>query len=141
MASNNTNEELFSGLHELAASSFPKSCNTCGRVFNTAEEFLKETQDLPSARSCIKQAVEDDGSTLLEVFRNCTCGSTLMDEFSERRDLSEKGLKRRAIFERMLEILISKGIDFETAKAELKKAAHGRRSELIEQNFSRKESK
>ena len=40
MGDKNTNEDLFSGLRELVASSFPKSCNTCGRIFNTAEEEI-----------------------------------------------------------------------------------------------------
>jgi pyruvate/2-oxoacid:ferredoxin oxidoreductase beta subunit len=138
MRSNKLNDELFKGLHELAASSFPKTCKTCGRVFKTSEQFLTETQDLLSARSCLKQAVEDDGSTLVEVFRNCPCGSTLMDEFSDRRDLSEKGLKRRKIFERMQAILIEKGIDADLAKSELIKAAKGKRSDLLEKYFRRK---
>ncbi len=131
-------EELFKGMRELAESAFPKTCNTCGRVFQTAREFLEETDDLPLAPSCIKPAIEDDGTRLLEVFRNCPCGSTLMDEFSDRRDMSEKGLKRRKIFERMLEILTERGIDSELAKSELKKAAQGSRSTLIEANFERK---
>ena len=138
MQSQNDNTELFSGLIELAESSFPKTCNTCGRVFETSKQFLKETEDLPSSRSPLKQAVEDDGTTLVEVFRNCPCGSTLMDEFNCRRDLSEKGLRRRNIFSRMYNILTEKGIDANIAKTELLKVANGHRSDLIENHFQRK---
>lgn len=138
MPPENDNTELFTGLSELAESSFPKTCNTCGRVFETAKQFLKETEDLPSSRSPLKQAVEVDGTTLVEVFRNCPCGSTLMDEFNCRRDLSEKGLKRREIFSRMHDILTKKGINADVAKTELLKVANGRRSDLIESHFQRK---
>lgn len=138
MSSKNDNSELFAGLSELAESSFPKTCNNCGRVFETSAQFLRETVDLPSSRSPLKQAIEEDGTTLVEVFRNCPCGSTLMDEFSDRRDLSEKGLNRRKIFGRMHAILVEKGIDADDAKAELLKVANGRRSNLIESHFQRK---
>ena len=138
MPPENDNTALLTGLSELAESSFPKTCNTCGRVFETAKQFLKETEDLPSSRSPLKQAVEVDGTTLVEVFRNCPCGSTLMDEFNCRRDLSEKGLKRREIFSRMHDILTNKGINSDVAKTELLKVANGRRSDLIESHFQRK---
>ncbi|MCK9987662.1 MAG: hypothetical protein AzoDbin1_04134, partial [Azoarcus sp.] len=39
-----------------------------------------------------------DGQVIVELFRNCVCGSTLMDCFRDRRDTSEAGLRRRARF-------------------------------------------
>jgi len=127
-----TSEELFSGLHELVASSFPKHCDSCGRVFVTAEQFLSETQDSALAISNLKESIEKDGFAQAEVFRDCPCGATLMDEFGDRRVLTAKGKRRRETFGRMLSILEAKGISTEVAKSELINATQGKRSELLE---------
>ena len=37
---------LYDGLQALANSAFPKKCNTCGRTFENAEEFVLETEKL-----------------------------------------------------------------------------------------------
>jgi len=127
-----TSEELFRGLHELVASSFPKNCNSCGRVFVTAEQFLSETQDLSPATNSLKESIEKDGFAQAEAFRDCPCGATLMDEFGDRRVLTAKGKKRRETFGRMLKILEGKGISPGVAKSELINATQGKRSELLE---------
>jgi hypothetical protein len=128
----NTNSELFNGLHELVASSFPKSCSNCGRLFVSAEQFLSETQDFDLSNSDLKESVSQDGFNLAEAFRKCPCGSTLVEEFGDRRVQTEKGKKRRKTFGRMLAILEKKGVDSNVAKSELIKATHGKRSELVE---------
>ena len=93
-------KQVFEGLKPLTPSAFPKRCNNCGRVYETAEQFLTETLDMPRGNSSLKADVEDDGLTIVEVFRNCSCGSTLMDNYSCRRDQSEQGQQRRASFSR-----------------------------------------
>lgn len=119
------------GLTALVQSSFPKKCTVCGRKYLTAEQFLRETNDLPYAKSGLKEAVEDDGTAFVEVFRNCVCGSTLMDEFNNRRDTSERGRKRREKFDRVLQQLIEKGLSKEVARRELIKLMHGQKSEIL----------
>ena len=122
-------KKLFAGLRALSASAFPKSCKCCGRTFASAEAFLAETHDLPSAASPLKAAREVDGSTLLEVFRNCPCGSTLMDEFQDRRDNSEQGCRRRELFRQLLETLQNDfGFDEQAARTELLGVMHGKPS-------------
>lgn len=124
-------QELFDGLNALAESAFPKSCACCGRTYETAEEFLYETEKIPTANSSMKSAVEDDGSTIVEVFRNCPCGSTLMDEFNDRRDMSEKGNKRRQHFNKMMGYLEQKGISREVSRMELLKVLRGEKSTIL----------
>ena len=96
---------LYEGLRELAASVFPKHCGTCGRTFETADAFIREAQSIRPEISGLKSVEDDDGSMIVELFRNCPCGSTLMDAFNDRRDLSDKGLKRRQRFGELIDYL------------------------------------
>ena len=81
-------DDLFKGLQALAKSDFPKKCSTCGRTFNTAEEFIQQTELIRPEISGLKQSIDDEGLAIVELFRNCPCGSTLMDAFNNRRDMS-----------------------------------------------------
>lgn len=121
-------------------SSFPKHCNACGRRYETAEDFLRDTHDLPASRSCLKEAIEDDGTAIVEVFRNCICGSTLMDEFSNRRDESEKGRLRREKFDMLLKQLVQKGLDQEVARQELRNFMNGRSSPVLDEILRNKKT-
>jgi len=85
---------VFDGLKPLPLK-FPRKCNNCGREYANEAEFLQQTQALRSDRSPLKEAEGEDGETIVEVFRNCVCGSTLMDEFQSRRDDTPEGRSRR----------------------------------------------
>lgn len=122
---------LFEGLTELAASAFPKRCASCGRVYETAAEYLLSTRPISERRSGLKQSMDDDGSVIVEAFRNCECGSTLMDVFNNRRDLSEAGARRRARFAELLDYLVAQSLDREVARAELLKVLRGEGSEIL----------
>jgi len=124
-------DELFKGLRALAESSFPKKCASCDRIFESADQFLKETHEINPSTTGLKQSEDDDGSKIVEVFRNCPCGSTLMDFFSDRRDFSEAGLKRREKFDTILRFLIENGLEKEIARAELIKVMRGNKSEVL----------
>jgi len=123
--------ELFDGLKALVESSFPKKCANCGRTFESADQFFLETKDINSSTTGLKQAEDDDGTKIIEVFRNCPCGSTLMDFFSDRRGFSEAGTKRREKFEELLDSLCTNGLDRKTARTELIKVMHGEKSEVL----------
>jgi hypothetical protein len=125
------NIELLEGLNALFESSFPKKCACCGRIFETSEQFLFETQEVPYGKSSLKEVIEDDGAAIVEVFRNCPCGSTLMDEFQNRRDDTEKGLIRRQNFAKLMDYLMAQGVPKETARQELLKFLHGEASEIV----------
>lgn len=121
---------LYSGLEFLVKSTFPKECRTCGRVYATADEFLKETRSIEGS-SGLKASFDQDDSTLVELFRNCVCGSTLMEVCRDRRDTSEAGLRRRQKFGELIEILINKGIERDAARIELLKFMHGQESGIV----------
>jgi len=123
--------ELFSGLKALAESSFPKKCANCGRLFESANQFLLETQDINTSTTGLKQSEDEDGSKIVEVFRNCLCGSTLMDFFSDRRDFSEAGTIRREKFDELLNFLNENGLDRKIARAELLKVMRGEKSKVL----------
>ena len=119
------------GLRALADSAFPKYCRNCGRTFATAEQFIEETEQIRQGTSGLKQSYDDDDLTIVEVYRNCPCGSTLMDYFSNRRDSSEVGLNRRKKFGEMLDMIVAKGIERDVARVELLKLLRGEHSEIL----------
>ncbi len=102
MADLRTGDPLFDGLKALAEAAFPKRCRGCGRTYDSAEQFLRETKALRNGVSGLKQSVDDDDAAIVEVYRNCSCGSTLMDFFNNRRDASDAGLHRRALFDKVI---------------------------------------
>lgn len=127
-------QEFFEGLQALADSSFPKKCSQCGKVFNTVDDFVGETEEVRSDTSGLKESWDDDDTPIVELFRNCSCGSTLMDFFTDRRDLSENGLKRREKFGEMMDMVVKAGMDADVARAELLKIMRGDHSKILE-NF------
>jgi DNA-directed RNA polymerase subunit N (RpoN/RPB10) len=103
----------------LQLEAFPKQCRSCGKVYADEKQFLAETSAAAHVPSDIRSVHDDESeqNVYLEVFRNCTCGSTLMELFHSRRDLSEQGLTRRQLFDSMLNILLEAGHDRQEARA------------------------
>jgi hypothetical protein len=134
-------DQLFSGLKSLAESSFPKTCAGCGRTYQTPEEFLLETAQVRATHAGLKETVEDDGLRCVEVFRNCPCGSTLMDLFSNRRDPSEESTEHRNRFEALIEFLMLNGLDHDTARTELLKVTRGENSTALATLHSSKKNR
>ncbi|MDT8426378.1 MAG: hypothetical protein RQ733_10430 [Methyloprofundus sp.] len=125
-------DDYFKGLTAMVESSFPRKCSCCGKSYATAESFLAETQNMSSGRSSLKESLEEDGTVIVEVFRNCVCGSTLMDEFNSRRDDSGKGQQRRATFDKLVSLLQKQQISKGVARAEVLKMLQGERSEVLD---------
>lgn len=125
-------KELFQGLQALSDSAFPKRCSTCGREYLSPEDFFRSSRSLNNSSSGLKPSLGDEDEPIVEVFRNCHCGSTLMDFFEDRRDTSAKGLKRRDVFGRMLILLQQRGLGSGEARQELIGLMNGRASEKIE---------
>lgn len=121
---------LYKNLQALSDLSFPKQCKTCGQRFETVEEFISQTESLPRS-SGFQEEVYDDNKIILELFRNCTCGSTLMDEFNNRRNLSPAGIKRRKKFGELVERLTKSGFPPETIRRELLQIMSGDGSKLL----------
>ncbi|MDA8141794.1 MAG: hypothetical protein M0036_24375 [Desulfobacteraceae bacterium] len=125
------NDTLFAGLQALADATFPKKCSVCGKSYESAVQFMKETQGL-NQKSGLKSSRDDNDKSIVEMFRNCACGSTLMSTFADRRDTSTAGLRRRELFGQLLTMLTSKGVNPQLARAELLKFINGRHSPLLE---------
>jgi len=123
---------LYENLQALADTSFPKRCLSCDVVYRTPGEFINQTQRVGSNHSGLKSVEEDDGVMVVELFRNCHCGSTLMDSFNNRRDISEGGAERRQKFGELMQLIQSKyGVDALIAREELLKILRGGESKLI----------
>lgn len=123
--------ELYQGLRSLAESAFPKRCSSCGRVFGTADQFIRETERV-RGQSGLKQSLDDEEAVVLELYRNCPCGSTLMDVFGDRRDLSHLGQERRDRFARVLQTVLGLGMGEVEARVELLKVLRGESSAALE---------
>ncbi|MDD2761451.1 MAG: hypothetical protein PHH11_14320 [Methylomonas sp.] len=93
-------EDSLKGLIALPLK-FPRKCNNCGREYVSETDFLLQTRDMSSGRSSLKQAEDERGQVIVEVYRNCVCGSTMMDMFQSRRDVSEEGIRRREEYDRL----------------------------------------
>ena len=126
-----TLSELYAGLQSLASSAFPRKCTTCGRVFESSEQFLVETESL-GGNSGLKAGYGDEDETVVELFRNCPCGSTLMEIYGDRRDGSALGQRRRERFAELLALLHEKaGIDPAVGRLEVLKVLNGEPSEVL----------
>jgi len=123
-------KELYKSLQALSDLSFPKVCPTCNQRFETVEEFIAKTEALRKSTG-LKSDVDDEGRTIVELFRNCTCGSTLMDEFNDRRNLSPAGIRRREKFGELVQRLCKNGYPAETVRRELLKIMRGEGSDLL----------
>jgi hypothetical protein len=131
MSGPSVNEDIYAGLRELADSAFPKRCKLCGREYRNSAEFLAATQPVRTNSSGLKQSHDDDGHEIVELFRNCVCGSTLLESYSNRRDLTDAGLMRRKRFQDMVGKLVSAGCPVETARTELLKFMRGQPNDLM----------
>jgi hypothetical protein len=125
-----SNSELFKNLKALSEASFPKKCAMCGQVYDSVKEYVDKTQDV-SGQSGLKKGYDDD-QPIVELFRNCVCGSTLMDCFNDRRDISNAGLQRRKLFGELIAMLEGKGLDTGVARKELLKVMQGEPSAVLE---------
>lgn len=76
-------------------------------------------------------ALDPDNDASVSVFRNCTCGSTLMVDFQSRRDNSARGSQRRQLFDRMLVRLRQRGLSHDLARTELLRLLNGQPSAII----------
>lgn len=123
--------KLLAGLKALADSSFPKRCNNCGHMYHSVDEYVSQTVPISAQKTGLKQSRDDDGSTIVELFRNCACGSTLMDFFDDRRDMSDTGAQRRKRFDELLAGLVARGLERTVARNEMLKVMRGQPSEIL----------
>ena len=78
---------------------FPKKCNNCKKVYNSIDEYNRETRTL-KRKTTVFDAIG------LQEYRNCVCGSTLIVWTQERRDITEYGVARRKLFDECLDKIL-----------------------------------
>jgi hypothetical protein len=120
---------FYADLKALAKSAFPKRCRNCGRVYETAQQFIDESRAVRPNATGLKQGYGDDDMALVELYRNCTCGSTLMDLFSNRRDTSLTGEQRRQLFDTSISYLVNRGLSVPQARQCLLRLLRGEASD------------
>ncbi|MGB4066226.1 MAG: oxidoreductase [Azonexus sp.] len=130
-SSNNVDPELIRGLEALVETTFPKRCRCCGRSFADVADYVAQTHAMPSGAQGLKQSLGDDGQVVVDFFRNCPCGSTLMDSFNDRRNTSQQGEARRLRFCELMIYLESRGLSTSVARHELLEVMHGKPSEIL----------
>jgi hypothetical protein len=122
-------DQFYAGLKELDKSTFPKTCNSCGKIYETPSAFIEDTNAVANQSGLAAYA--DDAGPFVGLFRDCSCKSTLLGTFKDRRDNSPRGVNMREKFEVMLKLLDAKGIEKNTARVELLKVLKGGESELL----------
>ncbi len=75
---------------------------------------------------------EEGDAPILEIYRNCICGSTLMEFLYNRRDASKNGRRCRIIFGKLVEVLVEKGLSRDDARNELLLILQFDKSPLLE---------
>ncbi len=130
-------EIFYRDLQELVDTTFPKICPMCGKVYADKRSFLTET--IP-----VRDRTLEDHSGLFSLegvreqaaiglFRNCTCGTTIMADFRDRRDYSHAGQARRERFAALMVMLVEKGMPPTDARLELLKVLRGEASARIDE--------
>lgn len=127
---NSSQNNFFTGLKSIIESAFPKKCPMCGKTYNSEQDFINDTTKI-SNQTGLKQSYDDDEQPIVELYRNCSCGSTLMNFFGDRRNNDVAGEKRRIKFGELLGYLVSEGLELNVARGELLKAIHGEQSDIL----------
>ena len=126
-------KESLNELHKLLESfidkSFPKKC-ICGKIYANLQQFLSQTKET-SATGNLLGPDDYEGTTAIELWRNCACGSTIMVVIRNRRDTSKEGVRLRKLFGEFLDELMVTGLEHETARQELLKVLCGKSSEIL----------
>jgi hypothetical protein len=125
------NHSIYEGLLALLQNEFPKTCQKCAKVYPSLESFVDGTSPVQSGTGLMGY---DTGYQFQQVamMRNCICGSTMATFCCDRRDYSEGGLRRRAMFDNLLLELQAQGVMPQTAREELLAFLRGERSPILE---------
>lgn len=133
VASNKTKPKMsVVGLRSVVDSDFPKTCRNCGRNYQTLDEFIRDT--VSSAQGAgLKQGFSEDEQAIVELFRNCQCGSTLMSPVHSRRGNSDLASECREQFDKLVAQMAVAGKTHESAREDLRQVITGGYGDILEQ--------
>lgn len=119
--------EFYQELKVLESATFPKKCSVCGEVYADLDDFLARTKPVRRSSGLAKYKP----CHKVGLFRNCKCNSTLLVNCRDRRESSPDKASRREVFGKLLEMLMTKGIDRNTARRELLKVLKSEESRIL----------
>jgi hypothetical protein len=122
---------IYEGLLAMLQNEFPKTCAKCAREYPTLESFVDETTAVNSGTGLMGYDMGNQAQQVA-MLRNCACGSTMATFCCDRRDCTEGGLRRRAMFDKLLCQLQERGVAALTAREELLAFLRGERSVILE---------
>jgi hypothetical protein len=129
-----TRQQDYEGLLALLQNEFPKICPRCDRQYPTLESFMDETFPVQQGTGLMGYETGSvaDRFQHVAMMRNCECGSTMTTFCCDRRDTSEAGIRRRLLFENLLNDFQSRGIDAVTARGQLLAFLNGDPGPILE---------
>ncbi len=107
----------FTSAEERDSLDFPKSCPSCGRVYSDFDDYLKRT--LPPGDRPTPPGGDPESQRNIKFFRVCPCGSPVLVDAANRRDVTDSGLGRRRLFGEIRDRLTASGMDREEARTKL----------------------
>lgn len=96
---------------------FPKSCPSCGRVYSDFDDYFRRTK--PPGDRPTPAASDKEGQRDIKFFRVCPCGSPLLVDAANRRDVTDSGVGRRELFGELRDRLVASGMEKEEARTKL----------------------
>ncbi len=106
----------YQNLIELDEFSFPHRCS-CSKHYADLGQFLSETT--PASNGTGLNELHWQNERRVGVWRNCTCGNTMLVLCANRRDTSHQGRANRDHFGRQLKVLQRLGLSLNEARARL----------------------
>lgn len=124
--------ETYGQLKAFDTESFPKTCRNCGKVYDSAKAFIADTNPAKTD-SALKQSYDEHGEVVVELFRDCQCGSTLMNPFYSRRGSGDLASKCRHEFDQLIKHMTANGHTHATAGEELRHVITGGYADILDQ--------
>lgn len=108
----------------MSSGALPVHCFSCGREYKTLTDFIGLTSAVDDESALLENEHADHVE--VQLIRQCSCGSELVTHFRDRRDTSEKGEKKRALFDRIQKQLLKEGVSEDKVHGEILNLIHGR---------------
>ena len=96
---------------------FPKTCPSCGRIYEDFDDYVTRTLSPSSNGSSSPQV--SDAMRSVQFARICQCGTPVIVASDNRRDSTEEGQRRREIFSELLNRVKQAGLSHEEGRAKL----------------------
>lgn len=108
----------------MSSETLPVHCFSCGKEYKTLTDFIGLTTSVENEPALIEKKSGDQ--LVVQLVRLCSCGSEVLIRFQDRRDTSERGEKKRALFDRIQQQLMSEGVEKKEAHSEILNLIYGR---------------